>query len=469
MTKNITKSLTAKLFLLTVLFVLLAEILIFVPSVARYRVTWIEDKLKAGHLAALALAEAPNMMISEMLTQQLLSNVNARSVDLIEPDNGFFFSLDADQQDPAPIQAYWNIDTETVSDNIRIGLQSLFFGGHRLVQIEGYSPYNKTALIKMVVTEQELCEGLIYYAQRIALLSILISLITAGLLFLALRTLFLKPIQRITNSIARFKQSPDIPSSILSPSGRLDEFGHAEAELAKMQQTVHEALHQKTRLATLGTAMTKIQHDLRNILSTASLITEGLTLSNDPKARDTAERIFQSLDRADTLCSETLSYVKEKGLTLKLKQVNLAQLIAQARTEVLTRVELNRHTALDYQDIWRISATDLTLEADAPQLLRVFENLGKNAFEAGASHIYWDIQQYQESIQITITDDGEGLSPRAKEHLFEPFSGSVKKYGTGLGLPLSREIIRAHQGELDLISTSPRTTIFQIILPTHQA
>src|ERR1700761_2090449 len=72
--------LSGKLLVLTILFVMIAEVLIYVPSVANFRVTWLKDRLASAYTAALVLDAAPNGMVSDALAKQILDSIGARAV-----------------------------------------------------------------------------------------------------------------------------------------------------------------------------------------------------------------------------------------------------------------------------------------------------------------------------------------------------------------------------------------------------
>jgi signal transduction histidine kinase len=72
-----------------------------------------------------------------------------------------------------------------------------------------------------------------------------------------------------------------------------------------------------------------------------------------------------------------------------------------------------------------------------------------------------------EQIVIEVADTGPGIPPSAREHLFEAFSGSTRPGGTGLGLPIAREIMRAHGGDIELAHTGEDGTAFRLTLPAR--
>jgi signal transduction histidine kinase len=108
---------------------------------------------------------------------------------------------------------------------------------------------------------------------------------------------------------------------------------------------------------------------------------------------------------------------------------------------------------------------DLQVHVDRRQLLRVFTNLGRNAIEAGATCVTVTAQPHQGRVLVEVADDGPGLPERAKEKLFQPFAGSARNGGTGLGLVIVHDVIKAHGGEIELAASGPEGTVFRFTLP----
>src|SRR5438045_5102372 len=81
-----TRSLSARLLVLTIFFVMLCEVLIFVPSVARYRMAWLDNHIAAGHIAILAMEASPTGQVDPALKNELLRHVGAHAVILHRPD-----------------------------------------------------------------------------------------------------------------------------------------------------------------------------------------------------------------------------------------------------------------------------------------------------------------------------------------------------------------------------------------------
>src|SRR5262249_30113336 len=160
------------------------------------------------------------------------------------------------------------------------------------------SPKHPQATIEIVIDEAPMRLALIDYSQRILALSVFISLITATLLYLSLQWLMVRPLRRLIEGMMAFREDPEDVSRSIAATGRSDEIGVAEREFAEMQAGLRSALHQKTRLAALGTAVTKINHDLRNILATAGLVSDRLAGSDDPEVKRIAPTLVKAIDRA---------------------------------------------------------------------------------------------------------------------------------------------------------------------------
>jgi signal transduction histidine kinase len=312
-------------------------------------------------------------------------------------------------------------------------------------------------MVEVVLDEAPLRGELWGFGIRILQLSIVISLVTATLVYLSLQWLLVRPMRRITASMTLFREDPEDASRKIVPSGRGDEIGLAEHELASLQETVRQALSQRARLAALGTAVSKINHDLRNILATTRLDTDGLSASPAPEVRRVAPRLIDAIDRAIALCARTLDFSREGTPPLNPIRFRLAPLLEEigpglARSDDGFAIELDIPPGLE-------------VHADRDQLYRVLLNLARNSVEAGAHRLRFSAFLDFDTVLIEIADDGHGLPPKASENLFRPFFGSARPGGAGLGLAIARELMRAHGGELSLVSTTGTGTVFRLALP----
>ena len=224
-----------------------------------------------------------------------------------------------------------------------------------------------------MINEWVLCEMMLGYSTHILLLSIVISLMTATLVYLSLQWLFVRPTLSITNSMVNFRHDPDDARRLIQPSRRRDKTGRAERELAQMQSRLRDALKQQTRLAALGTAVTKINHDLRNILAAAQPVFDHVSDSADPNVKRIAPTLLGALDRAVALCSRTLTFANEGTPAPELTHFDLAGLISDIAIEISVR---ESQTGMIENSVPR----DFDIFADRDQLYRVISNLVLNAF-----------------------------------------------------------------------------------------
>ena len=297
------------------------------------------------------------------------------------------------------------------------------------------------------------------------LLSLVISGITATLVYFALHYLLVRPMRRLTANMMTFRDDPENPARVIAASGRQDEIGLAERELAAMQQDLASMLQQKSRLASLGLAVSKINHDLRNLLTSAQLFSEGLTSLPDPRVQRFAPKLMRALERAIAFCKSTLSYGRAQEPPPDRKPVELEALVEEVR-ETLGLAE---------SQIGWIAAIErgLIVDADPDQLLRVLLNLARNAVQALETRAPNDPARDQVRITgrregavvvIEVSDTGPGFPAKAREHLFEPFQSSARSGGTGLGLVIAAELVRAHGGEIKLIEGTIGAT-FRLTIP----
>lgn len=469
---TVATSLSAKLLLLTILFVLLAEVLIYAPSIARFRMSYLEERLAAAHIAALSVEAAPDLMVTKELQAKLLAYTGTHVIDLIQP-GARVYMLSSPM--PPRVDAVYDLrgtgmgmQFVDAGNALWLALEGAVGGAlgpqrDRVIRVIDRSPNDPAQRVEVTMDERPLIDAMLDFSRRILAVSVAISLIAAILVYLTLHALLVRPMRRLTAEVVAFRRDPD-GAPPLVPGSRADEIGVAERELAAMQGTVRAALRQRERLATLGTAVAKINHDLRGILSTASLLSERLTESADPEVRRVTPRLVASLDRAVELCSQTLSFTRDGVLPLAPAPVDLHRLAEEAGAEVLAtaRPDGGRVEAEWINDI----PAGTLAQVDAAQIGRALVNLGRNAVQAGADRVRIAAQAGRAGpLTLTIADNGPGLAPRARENLFQPFAGSARAGGIGLGLAIAREVLRAHGGDLRLVESGAEGTAFALDIP----
>jgi len=454
-----TNSLSGRFLILTVIFVMLAEIFIFVPSVARFREDYLLARLERAQIASLAL-EADDM-ISPELESELLRNAQIYNVVLRRNEAR---QLVLSSPIPAPISATYDMRDPGSMTLIVDALRTLFLREDRVVRVIGDPVRDAGLLIEVTMDELPLRNALLSYGWNILLLSAAISIITASLLFLAVQILLVRPIKGVVTHMQAYASAPEDARKIIKPSATVRELRDAEESLQMMQTQLTSALRQKERLAQLGGAVAKVSHDLRNILTSAQLFTDRIEGSDDPLVKRMAPKLVNSITRAVNLCETTLAFGRVEEPAPSLSRVNLAQIVNEV-------IDSERLAAGDYALSFSENIpASMTLRADGEQLFRVVFNLVRNARQAimatgKPGEIGLEATEDDQCWQLTIIDTGPGLPKKAQEHLFQPFHGGVRKGGSGLGLVIAAELIKGHGGRLELVKTDENGTTFAIKLP----
>ncbi len=450
------KSLSARVLILTIAFVMLGEVLIYAPSAARFRDEYLKERLATAHVAILALLATPNFMVGDSLQAELMQHAGAYVVALQRPD-GVKLLMRAKAGVP-PVAASFDLGKHHFFGLIGNAFSTLWHRTNRVLRVVGPSPKDPRSIVEVVIDEAPMRAALIDYSERVLALSIVISLMTAALVYLSLQWLMIRPMRRLTEAMVAFRDDPENLSAGIQPSRRSDEIGVAERELVEMQAGLRQALRQKTRLAALGGAVTKINHDLRNILSTASLVSDRLAASGDPDVRRNAKALIAAIDRAVELCTSTLNFTREGPPALHLTRFLLAELVDEVALTLSAQAEGSAVLSAEMPP-------ELEIEADRSQVFRILANLAQNAAQAGATRISVAARSEPGSVAVEVADNGPGLPPRAMEKLFQPFAGSARAGGTGLGLAIARELVRAHGGEIRLLGSTAEGTRFAFDLP----
>lgn len=455
-------SLSGRFLILTTVFVMIAEVMIFVPSIARFREDYLLDRLERAQIASLALLASSDTMVTAALEEELLVNAGVMTV-VLRRDQVRELVLSSPM--PGLISRQFDLRDAGALGLIRDAMVQLIDTEERVILVTGTPVQGAGEVIEISVRTGPLRDAMIDYGLRILLLSAVISIITAGLLFLAVRRFLVQPMARVVGHMSAYADDPEDPNKVIMPEAKLHELRAAEDALHKLQIQITGALRQKERLAQLGTAVAKISHDLRNILTTAQLFADRMEVSDDPKVARAAPKLVGAITRAVNLCEASLAFGKAEEPAPALTIVRLAPLVDDALDgERLAAANVDLVTYRT--DI----PADLDLRADPEQLYRVITNIVRNARQAieaskqeGIITIRADVEG--DSWRILIEDNGPGLPEKARQNLFTAFQGGVRKGGTGLGLAIAADLVRGHGGKLELRESGPDGTIFAICLP----
>lgn len=452
-------SLSGRFLILTTIFVMLAEILIFVPSIARFREEYLQNRLERAQIASLALL-ADDMLESD-LEQELLENAGVFNV-VLRRDEVRQLVLSTPM--PRPIDATYDLRDGTAMVLIRDAMMRLTEPENQVIRVIGAPVREAGLLIEITIETKPMRDAMLDYGVRILVLSAVISIFTAFLLFIAVRAIIVKPIRGVVGHMQHYAAAPEDARRIITPNAGVTELREAEEALKAMQTELISALRQKDRLAQLGSAVSKISHDLRNILTSAQLFTDRIESSEDPLVRRMAPKLVGSITRAVHLCESTLAFGKAEEPSPTLTMLTLDDLVADVLDS--ERLAVGDHDLSLSENIPPL----FTLRADPEQLFRVISNLVRNARQAiiaKGEPAEINVSAYEDETNwwIEVADTGPGLPKMAQEHLFTPFQGGVSKGGTGLGLAIASELIRGHGGALELDRTGPGGTVFSIRLP----
>jgi len=452
-------SLSGRFLILTVIFVMLAEVLIFVPSVARFREDYLLSRLERAQIASLALLA--NDAIDENLESELLKNAEVYNVVLLRDQ---VRQLVLSSPIPSPIYATYDLRSIGPIQLIRDAMMDLFEPEDRVIRVIGDPVREGGLLIEITMPTEPLRIAMIDYGLRILVLSAVISCLTALLLFLAVRRFLVRPIKGVVAAMTSYAAAPEDARRIITPSAGVRELREAETALQSLQTQLTAALRQKERLAQLGAAVAKVSHDLRNILTTAQLFVDRIEDSADPTVRRISPKLLNSISRAVNLCEATLAFGKAEEPPPALDRVALAAVV----NDVVDgeRLAAGEHDVSFSEDV----PAGLVVRADPEQLYRVLANLLRNARQAIVAsgrpgEVAISAAEDDRDWVIEVADTGPGLPPKAREHLFTPFQGGASKGGSGLGLAIAADLIRGHGGRLELRRTGPDGTVFVLRLP----
>src|SRR2546423_5582900 len=447
--------LSGKLLLLTILFVMIAEVLIFVPSIANFRLNWLSDRLAVARTVSIVLAartepEAldPNdgrIKLPDTVVQQILDSLGAKTVAVKMGNQRKLLAVN-----DLPHEIHHNVDLReaTALRAVWASLQTLLVRSDSdIVRIVGQGPPGAD-FIEIVIEEGPLRQAMFRFSRNIVLLSLIISVITATLVYLSLHYLMVRPMNRLTTNMVSFREDPENAARVIEPSGRNDEIGIAERELGAMQRELASMLQQKSHLAALGLAVSKINHDLRNLLASAQLFSDRLASVPDPNVQRFAPQLMRSLERAIAFCQSTLSYGQVKEPPPERRPVQLEALVEDVRETL--------GISADSPVRWITSVErGLHVDADTDQLFRVILNLARNALQAlearapnepGRDQLRITGRREGAVAAIEVYHTGPGGGARARAHLFAAVQGSTRRRGSGLGPAIAPEPVRAPAG-----------------------
>lgn len=456
--------LSVKLITAIVVVIIAVEILIYVPSLANYRSGWLDNRLQIGIVAGRVLDAVPDVMaLPPTLSDRLLASAGAYA--LVYRRAGQSQLIERENHPKLDAMMVADMRDRSLPRQIVDTLDTLFFGGGRTLRIVGDSDGEEDAVVEILMPEAPLRADLIDYSRYIALVSLLLAALTAGVLYIIVARILIAPIRRVSANMVAYRQAPENASLIIAPRRRNDEIGVLEAELAAMQADIYALLRQRRHLADLGLAVAKINHDLRNTLTSAQLLSDQVVNVDDPKIQRLAPRLVTTLDKAIGFAQSVIDYGRQAVTPPRPIQADLRTLVEESAFDA----GLAGHPEIAFSN--RVPEAVGVLVYPG-QMGRVLANLLRNAREAleeasgriDKPAVSVDFAETATGLVIGVSDNGPGLPPRARENLFVAFEGSARAGGTGLGLAIARELTEAHGGTLALAEAAEGTR-FEITLP----
>lgn len=451
------RTISAKILLVAIVAMILGEGLLFLPSIARYRSSYIEQRLLAAELVATAAVEGASAQATgSALT--MLREIDVEGVSLAGGQRDISIGL---ANTPERRVDYREAGfARTLLETI----ETMLPGRHRQLAVRTPSPIDRAVVVDLVLDGDALRRALLNYAGRVFFPSLILSLIVCATLYFGLQRMFALPMRRLVQAITLFRDRPEDISRDRPAAERADEIGLVEREFVLMRADLRQSLMQQRRLAALGSAVSQITHELRNVLASATLLSDRLERSQDPSARDVGSKLLAALDRAVRLCGDATTFARTQEAPLRLEPVALAPLAGEVERTLAPEAP---------QVCWSLDIDPaLAVQADRLALRRVLLTLVQNAADAMAGadgRIEIQAHASERTVFIYVTDDGPPIPVERQADLFERYSGSSRPAGAGLGLVICRELLRGQGGDLELVQSADRKTSFRLCLPPSAA
>jgi signal transduction histidine kinase len=458
MEKFFWRRLSGKLLVMTILFVMIAEILLFIPSAVIFRQTWLQERADSAGLLTLAIEGVPDYQGGALLADKFMQDT---SVTMVAQKREGRSQLVLGMPPIAEKIIVEDLRTRARLSNFLETCRAFFGNGEGYIRILSEPTVDDVEALEVLVPQSALKTALMDYCHNILLWSLAISLLTGLMIYGALSRMIVTPVQDLAKGLAVFRKDPRKRIGNSAPIRRSDEIGQLEREFVDMKEGVRMAFEQQERLATLGMAMAKINHDLRNVLTSAQLISDRLADDKEERVKTMGQRLVKAVDRGVKLCEATLSFSQSVEARPEPRDILLASLVDETAGD--TMAEEGKVKFVNNID------SQLSVFADADQTYRIFHNLFRNAVQAmhdsSETTLVVDAKTDDDKVFIQITDTGPGLPKTALENMFKAFTSSARRGGTGLGLTISRELARANKGNLKLLKSDDKGTVFEVCLP----
>lgn len=431
----------------------------FLSSVSSFRKEYFDQRLNLAQAAITSLMAPDRHPSAGSAEASILENSGVFSIALRR--NGGSEMIFPPRESGAISQTYDLRDTGALMFATGT-LTTLLRREDRIVRIIGTMPEGEDFEIEITIAEGPLARSIADYASRVFFLSLTISFIAGGAVFVATRKLIVQPMARVTSHMVAFEEDPENAPLIEMSASRIPEIRLAEDALHSMQSEVKAALRQKSRLADLGAAVSKISHDLRNMLASAQLLADRLEHSPDPAVTRVGKKLITSLDRAVSLCAATLQHGNVEEAAPEARSIQLHPMVRDI-------CEIVQPDGAQVRFVNEVPAS-LSILVDPDHLFRILVNLARNACQAIEStgregQVVISAFGNGAFTIISVSDSGPGMPEKALKNLFLPFRGGARRGGAGLGLAIAAELSALNKGTLELMNTGEDGVEFRLTLP----
>ncbi len=320
--------LSGKLLMLTILFVMIAEVLIYVPSIANFRLNWLNDRLAAAHTAALVLDAAPSGMVPD--TPGAADPQQRRRPRGGDEDG--HASAACSRSPTCRRRCITRSTCATCRGTAPSSTRSARCCAHDndAIRVVGPAPMGGD-FVEIVLDEAPLRQAMLRFSTNILLLSLLISGITAMLVYFALHYLLVRPMRRVTANMMAFRADPENPARVIARPAAATRSAWPSASSPRCSSISPRCCSRRAGSPSLGLAVSKINHDLRNLLTSAQLFSEGLAHLPDPRVQRFAPKLMRALERAIAFCESTLSYGRAQEPPPDRRPVELEPIVEEVR------------------------------------------------------------------------------------------------------------------------------------------
>ena len=471
--RRFTFSLSGQLLIATAIFVAIVEVVILVPDLASDQERWLTDRVVRAEIASQAVDTSQSKQVSQSTSDQLRKSAGVTYLAIFNDGIRSYRLWDRDTVVPDEVVDLRRSHKSLGRDLIYLWApwQTLLGDPDHLIHLEAKPQHRHDDLIEIVVPAKPLRDYLRASLSSMLRVSLGISLAAGILVFAGLSFWVVRPITRLTHAIQGFRTNPEDISATPRLSGRADEIGHIENELVSMQEEVRNALRSRARLAALGQAVSKINHDLRNMLTAAQMASDRLSAASaDPTVAKALPRLERALDRALSLATNVLTYGKSDERAPVIQILKLKDTADAAAEDAGLCLPGAQGEGVRFS---LKAPKGFFLEADPEQLHRLLVNLMRNARQAielqpnrrTLGRVTVQAIKTVDDVILIVGDNGPGIPEKAREKLFQPFTSSNTPGGTGLGLAIARELAQLHGGDVRLVNTGPEGTAFEVRLP----